>query len=294
MAMKRLRYAEMEPSERTAANSLLTWLNNHRDFVIKGAWYPDAIICDTGTSHGIKYSPGGTNIKYRNIPDNYCIKKICGAQMPYTVVKGNLPDRCESITQSIIDNFKMQESEEKGSPISPTDNHIATLMFMLSHYIADAHMPLHCDSRQFSEGDDIHAKIEGVWDNLIRYCYKLDLDNERFFYNPEGFPLSNNNQHNPVIDWVENEIIQRKFDSKYGSKNENTWDFMSAISQYSFLTAYQLIPEKYNETTLQWDQFLTLTASRFDDFSKYLLADSIDSISKVWLRIWMRFQKWLE
>lgn len=57
MAMKRLKYAEMEPSERTSANSLLKWLNNHRDFVIKGAWYPDAVICDTGTSHGLKYAP---------------------------------------------------------------------------------------------------------------------------------------------------------------------------------------------------------------------------------------------
>jgi len=39
----------------------------------------------------------------------------------FTVVKGNLSDLSKSITQSIVCNFKMQESEEK----SPTD-HIAT------------------------------------------------------------------------------------------------------------------------------------------------------------------------
>ena len=38
----------------------------------------------------------------------------------------------------MIDNLKMQETELKGSPISPTDNHVAVLLFMLSHYVADA------------------------------------------------------------------------------------------------------------------------------------------------------------
>lgn len=293
MAMKRLRFAEMSPIDKVAADGLLKWLNHHRDSVIKGAWYPDAIICDMGTSHGIKYAPNGTNTMYRTIPDSYCLNRICGPPIPYEYVKGNLPDRCESITQSIIDNFKMQESEEKGSPISPTDNHIATLMFMLSHYIADAHMPLHCDVRPFSEGGEIHAKIEGAWDDLIRHCYQLDLDNERFYYDPEGYPLAQPNQHKSVIDWVENEIVQRKFNTRYGSKNENTWDFVSAITQYSFLTAYQLIPANYDETNLNWAQFQAVTKNTFDDFSKYIMADAIDSISKVWMRIWMRFQAWV-
>ena len=49
---------------------------------------------------------------------------------------------------------------------------------MLSHYIADAHMPLHCDKRKFSDGSDIHAKIEGEWDKLIQSTFKIDKENQ--------------------------------------------------------------------------------------------------------------------
>lgn len=40
MAIYRLTNATMEEEESKYAKKLLTWLNNHRDFVIKGAWYP--------------------------------------------------------------------------------------------------------------------------------------------------------------------------------------------------------------------------------------------------------------
>ena len=86
--------------------------------------------------------------------------------------KDNLPDRCESITESVVDHLKIQESEEKGSAVSPTDNQVALLLFMLSHYIADAHMPLHCDGRQFSEGKDIHAQMEKEWEDEVKNYYE--------------------------------------------------------------------------------------------------------------------------
>lgn len=113
MALKRLSYAEMNSIERAVADILLIWLNNHRDSVINRAWYPGTIICNTDTSHGLKYSPVGSCATYRNLPENSRLKQICGALIPNTVVKGHLPDGSESITQSIVDNFKMQESEDK-------------------------------------------------------------------------------------------------------------------------------------------------------------------------------------
>ncbi|HNW51591.1 MAG TPA: hypothetical protein PKH79_10955 [Prolixibacteraceae bacterium] len=195
MAMKRLQKASIAKNEQKSVVSLLKWFMNNRDSVIKGSWYPDAVIKDMATSHVLKYKPGEANQTgtFRQLPNEYHLYQIGKKnelyKKAYSVEKGNLPDRCESLAHSIIDNLKMQESEEKGSPISPTDNHVATIFFMLSHYIADSHMPLHCDVRQFSEGEDLHAHIEKEWDELIRDCYSIDFDNERFFYDPEGFPL---------------------------------------------------------------------------------------------------------
>ena len=299
MAMKRLKKAGISKKDTTAVAGLLKWFMNHRDFVIKGSWYPDAVIKDMATSHVLKFKPGDPSKPgtFRKLPSEYNLYKIGKSgslyQKSYSVEKGNLPDRCESLAHHIIDNLKMQEVEEKGSPISPTDNHVATVFFMLSHYIADAHMPLHCDVRSFSDGDDIHAHIEKEWDDAVRDCFRIDFENERFFYNPEGFPLKDNDSE--LFTWIENELETRPFTSGFGTKNNNTWDFMSAITQYSYLTAYRMIPPEYDETNLTWDDFQHLdTGYSFEDYSKYILIDAIDSIAKVWLQVWKSYIKWLK
>ena len=299
MAMKRLEKAQLSKNYRKNADSLVCWFKNHRDFVVQGAWYPDAIIKDMASSHILKYKPVESSEKalFKKLPKTFHLYKIGKESSlykhPYQVTKGNLPDRCESLAHAAIDNFKMQESEAKGSPISPTDNHIATILFMLSHYIADAHMPLHCDSRSFSDGANIHAHIEKEWDTMVRGCYSIDFDNERFFYNPEGYPLKRG--EDVIADWLEEEILNRPFSLSWGTGNSNTWDFMAAITQYSYLTAYEMIPAQYTPENLDWDEFKALnTSCSFEDYSKYVLIDSIDSISKVWLRVWNRYQKWMK
>lgn len=298
MAMKRLENATIPASRKEDAKSLVRWFKNHRDDVLQGAWYPDAIIKDMATSHVLKYKPDESSKenRFRKLPGEYNlfrIGKTCQFyNKKYAVESGNLPDRCESIAHSIVDNLKMKESEEKGSPISPNDNHIATLFFMLSHYIADAHMPLHCDGRGFSMNDDIHAHMEKYWDELIRKCYKLDDENERFFYDSLGYPLKT--ASDPLTDWLELEITNRPFSDSWGPDNDNTWDFITAITQYSYLVAYKMIPGDYNENNLTWNGFLELnTGNTFEEYSRYILIDSIDSIAKVWLRVWSRYQNWL-
>lgn len=297
MAIKRLEKSEIPVAYRNEAKDLIKWFKNHRDFVLQGAWYPDAIIKDMATSHVLKYKPDNTSKenRFKELPREYHLFKIGKTseyyKKPYSIEAGNLPDRCEAIAHSIVDNLKMQESEGKGSPISPTDNHIATLFFMLSHYIADAHMPLHCDVRSFSDKEDIHAHIEKEWDDLVHKCYDIDYDNNRFFYDPAGYPLKK--ADDPIIDWLEKEIINRKFSVAWGEANENTWDFMSAITQYSFLLAYKMIPQNYNENNLDWNAFRNLNGNNFDEYSKFILIDSIDSISKVWLRIWNKYLSWM-
>ncbi|HLN52664.1 MAG TPA: hypothetical protein VK212_03080 [Lentimicrobium sp.] len=303
MAIKRLEKTLIPEDQKKYALSLTKWFKDHRDSVIQGAWYPDAIIKDMATSHVIKYKPDAASpeCRFRKLPDNYNLFKIGKTRQfylkPYIIDGGNLPDRCEAIAHSIVDNLKMQESEEKGSPISPSNNHIATLFFMLSHYIADAHMPLHCDARSFSEKEDIHACIEKYWDEAIKDCFEIDKANERFFYDPEGYPLRKKKkkitEKDLLINWLEQELISRPFSEKYGPDNDNTWDFMAAITQYSYLTAYKMIPQEYNEDNLDWATLKSLdTGMSFEEYSRQILMDSIDSIARVWFRVWRRYQEW--
>jgi hypothetical protein len=163
MAIKRIK--EKEPSV-SATNqphlrSLARWLMHNEDNIIQGAWYPDSVIKDMASSHVYKMTPSTTATnQYRNLPSTHLMYN-CLANSP---LKGqsfnidpdnNLPYRCEALAHSVVDNMKMLKEEDRGSAAAPSNNHVALIFFMLSHYIADGHIPLHCDRRQISSGQNI-------------------------------------------------------------------------------------------------------------------------------------------
>ena len=303
MAIKRLEESAVSNTYKSYAESLIQWFKNYKDGVIQGAWYPDMIIKDMATSHVLKFTPvqNGSKGFFRKLPSTYLLyeygKKSDLKNNSYTVDKdNNLTDRCESIAQSIIDDLKMQTSEEKGSPIAPNNNHIATILFMLSHYIADAHVPFHCDSRRFSEEKNIHGKLEGVWDDEIKKYFLLDKANERFLYNPQGYPLLDKEKEsqykNSFLKKVEDNLRKRKFSASFGTDNNNVWDFMSAICQHSYLLSYSFIPQGYDHTNVTTSNWQKLGTISLDDLNIAVLSDAIDSIAKVYFRIWRRFKRW--
>jgi len=304
MAIKRLEEAKISGTNRKYADSLIQWFKNHKDDVIQGAWYPDATIKDMASSHILKFTPleEKSTRRWRKLPTNYLLYKSGKAsplrKRSFEIDRStNLPDRCESIAHSVIDNMKMMQCEEKGSPVSPTGNHVALRLFMLSHYIADAHMPLHCDRRRFSEGADIHAHIETIWDETVKQFYQIDGENERFFYDKDGYPLmyptKKVDYERSFLKKVADELGSRRLIISYGSKNNNVWDFMSALCQYSYLLLYTLIPEGFDHTSITKQNWRTVGTISFEDMSVAVFADTIDSIARVWFRVWRRYLKWM-
>jgi len=300
-AIERLETTHLARTNKKYAIHLVSWFKNHKDGVIQGAWYPDAVIKDMAYSHVLKFTPEEGKREFRNLPSSslmYARKKTSALfKKGFSIDKNtNLPSRCEAIAHAVIDNLKMQETEAKGSPISPTDNHVATLLFMLSHYIADAHVPFHCDSRKFSQGDNLHGHIEGLWEKEIEKLYSIDKANERFFYQPNGYPLPRNENQYPssLLALVETELSNRKFLITWGRNNSSTLDFMTAVCQYSYLLSYDLFPSQYNETSVTLANWQNLPGQgvSFEQFSVIVLADAIDSTARVWLRVWRRYMKW--
>ena len=301
-AIERLIKVELNSTERQYANEFTRWFWDHRDGLIKGAWYPDMVFKDMATSHVLKYAPSDQGMtEVRSLP-NTCLAPAFVVQssvygQPYDVVdlSDNLPERCEALAHSFIDNAKMQEKEEKGSPISPTDNHIATRLFMLSHYIADAHMPLHCDGRKFSNPPNIHAKMEDAWDKEIRKHFKLDLLNERFFYNPEGYPLRTGTDYSQsFLSRVDDGLATRPFSTKYGDKNNNVRTYMLAVCQNSYFLSYAFLPLGYDETNVNTHNWKSLPEQllNFDQLSEVVFNDAIDAIARVWFHVWCRYLDW--
>jgi hypothetical protein len=108
---------------------------------------------------------------------------------------GHLPDRVSALTHSISDMLKMGDyplafyarkklpgayvkdlsaQSVKDLSISPnfSGRQIALTFFLLSHYVVDGHMPLHCDLRDYGGETDpgrrlphsLHASLEDEWE----------------------------------------------------------------------------------------------------------------------------------
>lgn len=297
MALKRLHHADLPDTQRENAQSLVKWFHNYRDFVIEGSWYPDEVFKDMSTSHIIKYRPikESREQKFKKLPKTMKIYTL-GQQSelykkPFVIEAGNCADRCESIAHSIIDCFKILRMEERGCPIATTGNHIAMRFYILSHYIADCHMPLHCDCRSFSSGQNIHGFIESEWDKQVKSSYRIDTPNNRFYYDSDGYPIPK--KPTPLMLAVEDDLVSRSYIHDWGTGNNNTWDYISAISEYSYLMSYRMIPEEFNDENLTKEMFKSSkTYQRFDEYSQHILSDAIDSIARVWLHVWTRYQNW--
>lgn len=341
MAMKRLQYVDFKDALdakadrgkvarlKADAKSLLKWFKDYRDYVIEGAWYPDHVICDNATSHIVKYKPDLAAIEkmeaeeaadpalkkdpnrkkaFKVLPDTIKMygpgQKSRLFERPFDIPEGNGADRCEAISHDIVDSLKVVRNEEKGTPIAPSNNYIAMRFFIQSHYIADLHMPLHCDHRPFSEGKALHAKIEEKWEKAIESLYKIDKDNNRFFYDPDGYPLKAERNEKKgkkdsletVILELEEEAVTRTYSHGWGTKNKSTWDYMSAISAFSYLRAYEMIPETVSAEDakkISWTEFSQMKGGlEFDRYSKEILGDAIDSIARIWLHVWARYRDW--
>lgn len=307
MAIKRLEaevvYTDKSSAEtnleyKEAAKSLVNWFHNYRDFVIKGAWYPDEVFKDNSTGHIMKYEPASgeatktdhlTPLSISEMKKYAKQSPVYNKKMRYTM--GNCTQRCEALSHGIVDSLKMQFLEDKGNPVSPSNNHLAIRYFILSHYIADCHMPLHCDERSFSSNGDLHGAIEKYWEEHVLASYELDEPNDRFYYDVTGYPLSRESK-TTLMTKIENAIKARKFIYKWPNGSDNALDYMNAVAQHAYYMSYVLFPEDFNMKTSAKAFIETETYQKLDEYSFAILFDAIDSIARIWLHAWHRFLNW--
>jgi hypothetical protein len=308
-AVERLQNAVLDPKDQPYAKGLIDIFMNYRDGVIDGAWYPDLVFKDNGTSHIMKYSPVAGDAPAGSFPALQATSLLMQAGKASPLygkafkfdAKCNLPERCESLSHSVIDNLKIQDYEEKGSPLTPTSNHIALILFMLSHYIADAHMPMHCDKRPAELGTfDLHAAVEQKWEEEVVRFYDVDRDNARFRYTPEGFPRLRDNcptngpqYANSILKEVCDTLAARPFDLDYGAAELNSvLDYMHAVCRWSYLLAYAWLPAGFDPAALDHDSLELPGALPFRRMSVVALTEAVDAVARVWLRDIRRYSRW--
>ncbi len=169
--------------------------------VVIAAWLPDALIKDMTYGHVFKNSaysgdqaPRFTLSKkdltcrlaadaavpkaaFDLVPDNWWAH-------PYRVkpLGGHLPARVNALCQTARDMFKMGNADVTAlTGITPagassidkdilySPRNLAVMLWMASHYIADAHMPCHCDNRAYSSTSKqkTHGGIEDLWGKQV-------------------------------------------------------------------------------------------------------------------------------
>ena len=311
-AVERLKTVALSDQNKPFADYLISWFADHKDGVIRGAWYPDDVIGDKSTSHVLKHTPESGLAGFRQhepiaegayaLPSTSLEQQIGRSSVlydqPFAVDPGtNLPERCEALSHAVIDNLRIREREAKGSPLTPTDNHVALLLFMLSHYIADAHMPMHCDARKDDfPGFNIHAAAEEYWEREVVAFYKIDRPNQRFVYNESGFPLlvEAPAYKDSILKAVQDELDRREFRIGYGGENDNVREYILSVCRYSYLTSYSWLPSGVDVTSIDHKKLECPTGLPFRQVSIAALADAIDAVSRVWLHDLRRFIWWKE
>ncbi len=161
------------------------------------------------------------------------------------------------ITKSNGLNFSAKQSSF--FPMFFTDDQIILSLFTISHYLSDAHMPLHADSRDFSDEKcgDIHGAVEEVWEDWIlspgnatnlkdilseserarkfmKTCFEEQEPTWKNYQYPDQSLLQKFDQELGKTFWEDREI--EPYDTT------NLWDETVGITYASYCLASRLLP----------------------------------------------------
>lgn len=157
--------------KRASAKTLQRMLMHYKDVISEASWAPDDILNDKSQFHTFKlYTdeefPGGVAFAKEIHKDIYYRAK--GG--------GGLPYKVDHLSRVIADMDKLRRYNDRCS--------MEQLMYqylMISHYIVDAHVPMHCDLRDDppSASDTtkpkngtyfsgtLHGKVEKAWEDAV-------------------------------------------------------------------------------------------------------------------------------
>ncbi|TES95860.1 hypothetical protein E3J85_01645 [Patescibacteria group bacterium] len=306
------------------AENFVNFFDKHKDAFLKGAWFPDNVIADNLVGgHTLKLKKPLTESEkkvaeeFRNrIPEHlHSLEalKIDRSRLNEKVYRSSqyvLPDRSEALSHAIRDMVLIKKKEPKGSDIMFNDDQITLYFLMLSHYLADAHVPPHCDSRDFYGPSTIHPDMEKYWDDEIKKFYDFDKKRGVFDYDIDGAPelikdekkqkqFSKSFLYDVIAELSKRKWTLKKAKSKLadqkvlGENNKKVYDYVKAVCFVSYLISTDFIPDDVPEDKYQKIKILEdpKYKNKLNQISVNVLADAIDSISLVWLLTWDKYNK---
>ena len=166
--------------ERNSAKRRYEILNYYRDFIVEATWAPDDILHDNNPNHIFKLFAEDEF----PLVDLTQFDAIEGKETMFYRFGGALPFRVDHLARNIVSMAKLRHYNDNF-----TLRQIMYQYVLLSHYIADAHVPMHCDLRDDppSQGrhtdpsrkrgrdkpvgkymkSSEHGRLEGMWEDAV-------------------------------------------------------------------------------------------------------------------------------
>jgi hypothetical protein len=303
---------QFDGEHKKSIKNFLEFISHYPSTFVRGAWFPDDVIKDNiRGGHTWKYSldeEKGRKVKYRPPSNNYCLNFVKDDLHQKVLLDKRysfLPDRCEALSQTIRDAIKITNYLDSGDVLVFNDSQIAAYYLMLSHYVADAHVPVHCDKRDFYDPSHVHDDLESFWENEILKFYKVsdkyrqfDLDENQKLQcnkNNQGFEESILKKCLDLLGQSKWEVVhgrENNWRAFLGKKNNNLWDYLVGVCLISFHISLDIFPK--NEIDPGDNAIRIMDTNPFKErimyYSPYILADAIDSVAIAWLATWERWE----
>jgi hypothetical protein len=292
--------------------------------VVIASWLPDALIKDMMPGHVFKNSHYDGDQKKRfilsrkeledHLPKDTRIPKAAFGMVPaewwskpYRVKDGggHLPARVNALSQTVRDMIKMGDAEVvKASGVKPegavniaksllySPRDIAVMLWMMSHYIADAHMPFHCDNRALaaSKPQKNHKAVEDRWGEQVPEIFhankilKMDAADILGATPPPGSKFAG-------IDFGKDIGLLKN--------GGDPWKEAVYICRASFAASFALVPPAVapvddGNTNVCMDDIMgnkCCGEKCFWEISEAIMADAVNAIARFWQDAWVEATK---
>jgi len=291
----------------------LEFISAHPSTFVRGAWFPDTIIKDNVQGgHTWKYSldeANGRTVNYRPPGHNRCLPFVQGELDKKVLLDtrtSDLPDRCEALSQMIRDIIRITNKIKSGDVLVFNDSQVAVAFLMLSHYVSDAHVPVHCDKRDFYDPSHIHPDLEGYWESQIKRYYNVSTKTQQFDLDEEGnlqLKAGARDYEESILykcdeilaqsPWQNMNTTNQHWRAFLGRGNNNFWDYLVSVCSVSFHLSVLMFPLQppsgvnYNTVRIMRTEPFR---EKVIEYSPYILADAINSVALLWLAAWERWE----
>jgi hypothetical protein len=169
--------------------------------------------------------------------------------------------------------------------VTVSKEQISTFFFMMSHYVADAFMPLHCDKRPLAAySGKMHKQWEQHWENLVGDYFAKDA-----LHTCEDDSQTVIGKSRDLDDELG---LRFKLPITY-DQSHDVWKSAVYWCRASFALASQIFPEDkfpYDGDELPKYGTYLKNDNSLPDWDRIVLQTAVYSVAGIWKKIWRKFK----